>query len=69
MNRFTPLDAAGIAVIVVVLLFAAQVFLGCATTPEPEIIEWRRCAQECPDIFFLDFGTEPPTRTCMEVAW
>ncbi len=41
----------------------------CATPqPEPEgVSDWRRCASECPGIFVLDFGTDPPTCECREV--
>ncbi len=41
----------------------------CVTSePEPEgMSDWRRCAQECPEIFTLNFATDPPGCECREV--
>jgi hypothetical protein len=69
MKQFLK-EVAGVMLGVLIVL-AGLALVGCAK-PEPEppgMSDWRRCASECPYVFILDFGTDPPTCRCTEVPW
>ncbi|MEE8537641.1 MAG: hypothetical protein V3S71_06495 [Acidobacteriota bacterium] len=49
-----------------VLLIVLLVSCATPVSEEETVSDWRRCAQECPEIFIINFNTDPPTCVCME---